>query len=107
MLQSSVRQHLEDIIAITAPPTSPLAVPFRAQIRGLALLDAGLRMNHVTRVEEVLKPQDRTSLRRQIAADLDLTQLAPQTLHLLSIDLDDSFRANQGLPHWIPIARKS
>jgi hypothetical protein len=103
----SVRGQLEALLGVIAPPTAPLAIPYRAQIRGLALLDAGLRMSHVTRVAEVLKPQNRTSLSRVIAADLDLTQLAPRTLHLLSIDVDDSFRGGASRPHWIPIARHS
>lgn len=101
----AVREDLSAIIATIPPPSAPLVFAHEDQVRGLSLLDAGLRLSHITRVTESLAYAHRGSLSRSVSADIDLTLLPGPTLEILG---DWRSRTVDGTPrHWIPVARHS
>src|SRR5215212_6358193 len=98
-----VQSDLRAVIATITPPTSPRVSPHDDQVQGLALLDAGLRLTHLTRVAESLEYHSRFSLRRAVITDIDLSRLPPQVRGMLRN------RQADGSPDdeitWVPVAR--
>jgi hypothetical protein len=100
-----VQADLRAVVATITPPTSPRVSPHEDQVQGLALLDTGLRLAHLTRVAESLEYHSRFSLRRAVSTDIDLSRLPPQVRGMLRN------RRADGNPDdeitWVPVARHS
>lgn len=103
--QRTASQAVNDLIWALAIPTTPTRVDRGEAARGLALLDLALRMNHVVRLEERLRFEDRAFMHRHIAMDLDLSSLGSDQIRALSEHWEQRSPSADGRI-WVPISRQ-
>lgn len=95
--RASIALRVLEVAVETLPiPTTPPGQPRDVEERGLALLEASLRLSHLRRVSEHLKLVDRTHLNRHVSIDLDLTQVPPRQQRALQ-------RPGDQTKLWLPI----
>ncbi|MFN8192364.1 MAG: hypothetical protein U0R78_18465 [Nocardioidaceae bacterium] len=102
-MQQSVSMAISEIVSAMAPPTSATGVSKQDKDMGLALLQAGLNLDHVLRVSESLTLVRSDLMDRHVTVDVDLSAVDPSTLD----NLRTPSRGSDALSYWMPITRNT